>query len=480
MWNLLPLSACFQTSLLFMPTGFFSSFKRLSPSERSEFEIYLTTFFKSRQKEIRAFMFLKDLKQLDEQNLYEHVFGSSPKDGELKPIQNVLSELKKFLLEYLTWNEMRQEPEKGAALTLRLNALRNRGWTEAYVNQVNKSKREQAKPTHKVESMWDVMDKLTVLHHYYYYATDENWTDRVQELTRLLGLSDQFYAISQLKYQCEVVSRGLVLKQSNNNIDAVALMQFVNQLPDQSLLPLRVYSAILEMLTNENEQTFQDLKHILETDLTNKEEQWALLMYLVNFSTRMTNHGRKEYTKIAMDLYQWGLQKELFTLGGFFPVGHFHNIVTIGCRLRAFDKIESLINKYGKLLPLEERESVIVHANALVYFERGNFKQAHEEIKHVDINNIIDSLRIRILLIRIYFELTEHQNNLEYECDNLYQYVGRNKLVGEASKTSARNFVKIMKALIANKSKKVLLKMLDTHQQVFAHPWLSKKINDLK
>jgi hypothetical protein len=453
-----------------MPIGFFDSFKRLSPSERSEFELYLSTFYKGRQKEIRAFMFLKNLKQLDEQNLYKYLFDSSPKDGELRPVQNVLSELKRFLLEYITWNEMREEPDKGPALTLQLDALRKRGWTDAYINQVNKAKREQAKPNHKVESMWDVMDKLTVLHHYYYYATDENWADREKELTHILDTLNQFYGVAQLKFQCEVVSRGLILKQSNNGMDTLALQQFVALLPDQSLLPLRVYRSILEMLTNDNEQIFLDLKLTLETKLTNKEEQWALLMYLVNFSTRMTNHGREEYTKITMYLYQWGLQKDLFSLGGFFPTLLFHNIVTIGCRLGVFDQIKSFIAKYGGLLPQEERKSVIVHANALVYFEQGNYPQSHDEIIKVNINNIADSLRIRILRIRIYYELSEHNRLLVSECANLYQYVGR-KAISEKYKIPARNFIKIIRALTT---------MLNNNPNIFLRPWLQEKINALK
>lgn len=462
-----------------MQTGFFTAYQRLSKSEKSEFDGYLNCFYKKHLREIRVFELIKKQREIDEQHLFQHLYGRAFVHNEEKRlIQNIISNLKKILLEFIACKEIQRAPASKCATELRLESLRNRGWFDLYIQQVERIKELQAKkePT----SIDDLLERIQVLHHHFYFANDEQFNNSNTDLVEMKFFIQQYYQAASYKINCELLSREKVINTGNKmqHLDEQIADNSVSNLQKDSL-PLWLYRTVFNMVSEQDESLFKNVKKVFQTDELSKEDQWIILMYLVNFAIRMANKGDSSYLNELFYLYSTGLERGLFNLSGFFPIGPFHNIVTLACQLKKYEWAHQFVkNNYAKL-PETEREVGRQLSEAKILVDNKQLEEGRKLLQTLPSNSFSDSLQSRILRIRLYYELTGFDDLLKSECENLYQFARRNHYLSSDYKILINNFVKIVKIITQNRRQVDLHNVLSENSPTLAHSWLVEKINEL-
>lgn len=465
-----------------MKTGFYEIFCSLSAGEKALFNQYLSVFHAGSKVALRTFSFLQQAseKHLEwtEDSLFEQVFERTrvtPLDRQ--SIQNTLGDLKKWLMAFLTWEEIKGNYDHPDVQIWTIGALRRRGLFDAYAQQTTRLRKKI--PPFNEQTMWDTVANLKFTHHDYFHVTDDEWSNDHSSIEEIVVNLDHFYGAAKLLYACEIISRKSVIGEQFATINLDDLLKFTAVL-NADYAPVSLFRDVLLMTRDDDKTIFLALKRkLLQNPPKDKTEQNFLLMYLLNFSARAIQRDEQNFIEQAFDLYEHGIRQHLFIINGFFPIGSFSNIVNIACNLQKFEWVENFIEKWEPSLKPDQSSNMKFFFQAKVAFERGTHGEVLELLQNVTYSNLSYNLQARLLLIRSCYELKVNSKMIEANCQSTSVYIRRHKSLGENYRNGTLNFIKIFRLLISGKSKKVLEEALTTHTHVFCRPWLKNKINQL-
>ena len=455
-----------------MKNDFTNLLTAVEPKEQEAFHHYLQCFYGNQKAVLSIFdtvvQSLGNGKQPDEiQSLYSHN----------KNALNALSDLKKWLLEFLALQEIRNNSTESKFLIL--EALRKREMYDAFYQKSKQIMHDLDKQ--KSPDLWHLFWKVRLSHISYFSTTLDKLQDYQADMHQLLYDLDGFYMAAKLKYSAELYSRSTILQEQYDIqlLDDILIL-IENDNPTHAIVK-DFYLPMLEMAKDQSELAFLKLKSFLINAYEHEPiERLSVLLYLLNFAISRSRNGNNLYVQESFDLFQIGLNQSLFIASGYFPIETFLNITNIGCHLQKYDWLKRFVNDWSTYLPPNEKEEMVSFALARIAFEEKDYDKVIILLQKVDFKNFSITLNVRLLLIRAYYEQRVPDNSLILDYSNaLYLYIYRNKNMGSALKTSALNFVKIFRPLVNGKSKKLLLKELDKKQKtVICYDWLKAKIEE--
>lgn len=463
----------------FAATHFWPTFRELPNGERQAFRRFLLAYYPNEKIAIKVFEYLLENNSTilpQEQILYELAFERKfeGKKNEVKQVQNVFTDLKKYLMEFITWQEMKQRPEYTFAL---LDGLRRRGLTEVYQQQLEiLEKRIQFPEKHAVSNY----DTLVKFYHYsYYYRPEINLKDRSQEIKQLIDSLELYYYISMLKYTCELYSRGIVVQEGLGSVNAAQALNRM-YIPEYANEPLVVfYQELLRLIQNDDPEAYLSLKSRLgEGNSFHNEELEALIMYLLNFAARGIRMNLPDAQREYYDLCKLGVQHKVFNLHGYFTTEPFMNIVNLACNLDDIKWVKAFVDQYGQSIAPVHQSDTLAYCNARICYAEHKYTSAIEHLKNVHFIDFGLSLQFRILQIRCYCDLDSKSPFIPSLLTALQQYVYSNKTMAESHKQSSLNFVRIVYRILEPKNtKEALLAELKSTPLVWAKDWLQMFIN---
>jgi hypothetical protein len=456
-----------------MKNDFTTIFRAIKPIEQEGFSQYVHFFYKPQKAVLKVFsQVVKSTKAHDEE-----LFSLT--DPDHKNTLNALSDLKRWLLEFLTIQEIKSNSYESKFLTL--EALRKRGLKEVLTKKSTQLNQELME--HKSPDIWLTLLKLRLSHTDYFNTDIDKLKDYQELMHHLLDDLDNFYIGTKLKYSAELQSRADILKENYKPrlLDEILTLVQV----DDSINPIvrNLYFPLLELIKDKSEAAYEALKSFLIKDKAHdRSEKLAVLLYLLNFAAHSIRQGDERYHNECLDLAKIGLVQSLFTAAGYFPTGTFNNIVNFGSHLKQYQWTDKFIDDWSIHLKPDDRPFAVNLAKARISFELKNFDKTIELLALiVNHKNIAFSLNVRTLLARAYYEQKATKSLQIHHCEALYQYVYRNKNMGDNLKESSLNFVKILRFLINKKPKKQLDKVLEkTKTAIICYDWLKAKIEERK
>ncbi len=454
-----------------MKNDFINILKAVEPKEQEAFHQYLQCFYGNQKAILTIFdkvvESLGNGKQPDEiQSLYSHN----------KNALNALSDLKKWLLEFLALHEIRNNSTESKFLIL--EALRKRALYDAFQQKSKQLMQELVKQ--KSPDLWHLFWKVRLSHISYFSTTLDKLQDYQADMYQLLYDLDGFYMAAKLKYSAELYSRSNILQEQYD-------IQLLNDIlilieKDNSTHPIvkDFYLPMLEMAKEQSEVAFLKLKSFLINVYEHEPiERLSVLLYLLNFAISRIRKGNNSYSQECFELFQIGLDQSLFIASGYFPTETFINIINIGCHLQKYDWLKKFIKNWSPYLIPSEKDDTTHFSSARIYFEEKKFDQVIPLLQKIPYKNILFNLNARLLLIRTYYEQKESVNLMLDYSNALYLYIYRNQTMGIALKASALNFVKVFRQLLNGKSKKLLFKELNNKKEsVMCYDWLKAKIEE--
>jgi hypothetical protein len=455
-----------------MKNDFVSLYKVLEPAEQDDFRSYIQAFY----KEQRIILDVFDQVVLSIANKQEDRFNVSIAKN--KKIQNDLSDLKKWLLEFLTIEEVRSNSLDAQLLTIQ--ALRKRH-LKGVMAQKSKSLAKTL-AEHTSPDMWMMYRKLRLAHIHYFDSEIDPLLDYQAELHHILNELDSFYFSAKLKYTAELHSRAYILQENYQPRLMNEILSLIET--DDALEPAikNLYFPLYNLVEEKSEATYETLKTFLAQNKTHEKiERLSVLIYLLNFAINRMRQGDSDFQNEYIELTEIGMSQSLFIAAGYISTEVFTNAVNVASHLQKHEWAKRFIQNWSKHLEPKDQVVTVNLSLARVNFEQKNYDEVITLLQQISNKNIAFNLNGRVLLARAYYEQNQRQELQLHNCDAVYLYVTRSTVIGSDLKKSILNFIKILRSLNKTKTKKQLTDELNNIEgPILCQDWLKAKIEERK
>ena len=456
-----------------MKNQFIYIFKAVEPAEQAAFQHYIGHFYGQQKVVLNTFeQAVKSIAANDEQAFLTNVKND-------KKTLNDLSDLKKWLLEFLTIQEVKNNSYDAKFLTLQ--ALKKRGLHGVFSDKSKLLSQELNK--HEKPDIWLDLLKLRLNHADYFNTENEKMADHQAHLQALLDQLDNFYSSTKLRYSAELESRKNILKEQYNPRFLTEILASIDG--DDALNPIikDLYLPLLNLIKNKSETAYFALKAFLSKNPAHdQQEKLAILLYLLNFAAYRMRHNDPIFNNEYFELTQIGLNQSLFIAAGYFPTRTFNNIVNVGSMVKGYNWTKKFIEEWS--IHLSPDDKLVGHNLALARLNFGEkkFQMTIDYLQKLENHkNIHFLVEIKSLLARAYYEQKIESSRQNALCDSFELQVRRVKRVNENLRTSALNFIKILRFLINDKPKNQIISALNKKDEiVICYEWLKAKIEECK
>jgi hypothetical protein len=242
---------------------------------------------------------------------------------------------------------------------------------------------------------------------------------------------DVYYLAEKLRQSCYMLSHQAVYKEKYQLGLLEALLDQLSWEDFLSYPAIRIYYYAFRSLSSPEDNRWFPLlkKELLEnTSLFPEKEVRDLYLLAINYCIRRYNQGDPVYLKDELELYQAGLEKEIFLQDGVLSRFTYLNITTLAIATGDLDWLETFISKYRHFLGPEHRESVFCLASARLAYRRDQHGKALQLLQKAFFKDTLLNLSAKMLMLKIYYE-TQEFDVLSAHLDAMRMFLHRKKLL---------------------------------------------------
>lgn len=255
-------------------------------------------------------------------------------------------------------------------------------------------------------------------------ARSLTWAD----VANLQQLHERNFLLESLRLACDGLSAKVVDKEEVSERLLPLLLTYLGEgaFADDPLV--QMYRHCYEALSDStNDAAFYQLQAALqETANIDSQEARDLILLAVNACIRRINSNRPDGEHFAFQLYNLGLDKGYLLEKGQLSRFTFNNIVALALKTGDKQRAEEFVDRYARLLPTAYAQSTEALNRARLAFEFGRLEEAMEYLQSAKDQEVLTTLNIRILQMRVYYELSEFRL-LDAHLDALDIYLRRRK-----------------------------------------------------
>ena len=414
-------------------------FKSLEKTEVKQLRKWVRSpFFNQREDVILLFDYLDKNRpfakpeRLDRKYIFSKIFPKEKYDE--KKIGYAQSFLYTEIKRYLAYREFTKDEVHPQLLTTR--SLRKRGLNRHF------------------ESEWKTANELlekqplrnSQYHFYNYKLQNEQYEySNSQSRKQPKGLQESsneltnYFIAEKLEQSCHALSFQMLISADYQQdfLEKVILHVEGNEI-SKGTPSINIYFQIYKMLMEKDGlQYYRKLRELLNLHFEEfpKEELKALYIFAINYCIKQSNAGISELRKEILELYQEGIEYNIFMNNGIFDRFNFKNIVVVAASLKEFDWAENFIYTYKDSLEASVREGIFIYNLGLLNFLKPDYDKAMTYLQQAEFKDTFLHLNARKMLLKIYFELKEI-NALESLLDSFSRYLTRRKDLGYHKDTS--------------------------------------------
>lgn len=155
-------------------------------------------------------------------------------------------------------------------------------------------------------------------------------------------------------------------------------------------------------------------------------EARQLTLFAINYCIRRVNDGDPQAGEAALDLYTRGFSEGYLLDQQYISHIAFSNVVALALKARSIQRARNFVDRFAPLLSPRYRSSTEALNRARLAYEEGQLTEAMRYLQSVGDQEVITTLNIRILQMRVYFQLGEYRL-LDAHLDALDIYLLRRK-----------------------------------------------------
>lgn len=287
----------------------------------------------------------------------------------------------------------------------------------------------------------------------------------------------QYYAAEMLRHACLALSHQATTGHTYNFelLESLLAQESWEKLLETPVVA--VYYQFYQSLKSEGETHFSALKNLLiqHGACFMKEELRGLHLLAINVCIRRMNSGQRTYIREAFDLYQSAINQDLLTENGILTGFTYKNIIRIAAALQEHDWAEQFATQFYPMLHARERDNFYRYNRAFLYFQKQDYARAMPLLRQVELEDTLNNLDARRMLLRSYFELGEW-DALESLLQSFGAYLRRQKDLGYHRATNENLLIFTKKLLGANlkdpQTRAILRQEIESTPDVAERAWL--------
>lgn len=411
------------------------------------------------------------------ERLFEAACPGIPFDA--KQLRHIMSYLLGVVRQFLAWSEWNADAaEQQRYLVL---ALRNRG-----LDQLFEKEWQRADHSAKVSPVRDAR------YHFRRYQLQQENLERAARRERTARFSLQplpdeltaFYVAEMLRHACAGLMHQAVAGQTYRADLLNAILETVEQDTALQTPAVAVYFQAYQMLRSPDAaEPFEALKMMLteHENRFSREEMRGLYLMAINGCIRRMNAGQRTYIREAFDLYRSALERDFLTENGTLSGFTYKNIIRVGVALGEHAWTEDFLENYRARLHPNERDNLYRYNLAYLRFQQRDYARAMPLLRQTDLEDPLNNLDARRMLLRSYFELGEW-GALESLLQSFSAYLRRQKNLGYHRTTNAMLLAFAKKLLELNRSDTAAVAALraeiEATSDVAERAWLLEQVRD--
>ena len=324
------------------------------------------------------------------------------------------------------------------------------------------------------------LKKMRIAHEGYFDPKKEQIDQSDEFLIEANENLDQFYALSKLQYACELHNRSQVIQGKTSNINFTEL---ISNPSIQNYSPLhKSFFLAYQLFLNRSEQIYLELKKTVFKNIRDfsLENQHILLTYLINHNSYKKKKGLPFSRKELFEIYQFGINSEMFIKDGIFNSSHFNNIVDLGCKQKELKWLEHFIERWSIYLAEEIRDPTIQISKAFIHFEKKEFGKVTDILNKHNFKGVHNKLRFRFLEIAAKYELGEKREHIISLCQTSKKFARRSSELGNIMGEGLYNFSKFVEKLLSPKLQVEKIKAeFEKKEFIYFEDWLKEKVSQI-
>jgi hypothetical protein len=365
-------------------------------------------------------------------------------------MRQVMFFLLKAIEDFLIYQELYQDEIN--AKNILSKAYRKRKLDKLFEKNIKQSEQLLGKATIQNEKFY--------LNEYQFQLEKYNYLSRVNRLSQNLqevsNTLDIVFLTGKLRQYCLMLSHQSVYQKEYTIGLLKNLLPLIQQEDYIKIPAIASYYFIYKTLTEkEDEIHFFQLKEQIKNNghLFPLGEIRDIYLMTINYCIGRMNAGLESFMREAFELYQLGFEKKILIDNNSITRVTFHNVISIGLKLKEYTWVENFIEKYQYFLEEKHREGFVYYSLARLFYEKKNYTQAMRLlVQDVQYDDILIFLNSKILLSWMYYEEGE-LDALDSLTESMRTYIQRKKIMGY-HKVNYKNYLKLLKKLIRIKPNK--------------------------
>jgi len=312
------------------------------------------------------------------------------------------------------------------------------------------------------------------LEKYNYQSRVNRLSQNLQEVSDTLDIA---FLAGKLRQYCLMLSHQSVYQKEYTIGLLKNILPLIHQQDYIKIPAIATYYFIYKTLTEkENEAHYFQLKEQIKENghYFPFAEIRDIYLMTINYCIGRMNAGNESFIREAFELYQLGFEKKILIENNSITRVTFHNVISIGLKLKEFKIVEKFIEENQQYLSDKHREGFLNYSLARVHYEKKDYTIAMKLlVQEVHYDDILIGLTAKKMLSWMYYE-EEEFDALESLIESMRTYIQRKKIMGY-HKANFKNYIRFIKKLLKVKpSDKIGKEKLKIEIQE-AHPLTSEE-----
>lgn len=401
-----------------------------------------------RQDVVLLFDFFFEDNHLFKDDCLEKSFVSSwiyPKETyDDAKMRQVMFFLLKAIESFLIFQELNQDDVKTKNILSKV--YRKRKLDKLFIKNTKQTEQTLKKLVVQNESYYRNEYQLQ-LEKYNYQSRVNRLSQNLQEVSDTLDIA---FLAGKLRQYCLMLSHQSVYQKEYTIGLLKNLLPLIKQDEYIKIPAIATYYFIYKTLTEkENEDHYFQLKEQIKENghFFPLAEIRDIYLMTINYCIGRMNAGSEGFIREAFEVYQLGFEKKILIENNSITRVTFHNVISIGLKLKEFETVEKFIEDNQQYLSEKHREGFLNYSLARLHYEKRDYKKAMQLlVQEVHYDDILIGLTAKKMLSWMYYEEGEF-DALDSLIESMRTYIQRKEIMGY-HKANFKNYIRFVKKLL--------------------------------
>jgi len=418
--------------------------------------------------------------------LFKQVFNQAFKNTTLTKKQKSLlsakmSVLTKLAKQFLTLEAL--ENSKMNKSDLVLNALLDKKQFRLFEKQL---KEENKILSTNIDNYYDHLALIENIKLHYLFKSGK-WKKQ-DNLIELMKHEDISYLIKKINHTVTALSFSKTKPSTSYDLSILKMLEseYFKHYRDLKIPSIHIRIAVINLMHKKSDDSYNQLLQLIkiyESKLP-KNEIRNFYRAAINFCIGQINNGQLDYYHQYVSVYKNLDDNGLIAIENSIVAEELNNIVIAACRIKEFEWINGIIEKYVLLVEKSVRKSVRNFCLGFVSFHKKEYQQCIDYMGKVDNFSFYFDIIKRVILIKSYFELDKHYLYAVAQIFRSFEaFIHNHKQINKRTKTGYKNFVRVALNLYRLKHNVGIIKMASLKaivEKATYKKWLLEKIKELE